>query len=245
MLLLKLIEVDQPTGCVLYLLTRLSDKKPKVPIGCLDVIRETIASYGAKSFPVKDVLNALGPAFNSGNAEARDMAMALLVELYKWVGKAAQKVVDSLRTAQQETFNTLVASIASQKPPEPTKRLRKDGPPPPPKASGLPTEDVSAKAPNPPPPLDALDAREFVDEVDLVKKLKGTDFASLVAAEKWDEQLKGLTLVIDAIGPTPKVKKGSDVGDIVAACKNFLRNGHLTVMSHAIKILALLADGMR
>ena len=245
MLLLKLIEVDQPTGCVLYLLTRLGDKKPKVPIGCLDVIREAISSYGVKSFPVKDVLNALGPAFNSGNAEARDMAMSLLVELYKWVGKATQKVVDSLRTAQQESFNTLIASIAGQKPPEPTKRLRKDGPPPPPKASSIPSEDVSAMVSRPPPPSESVDAREFVDEVDLMKKLKGTDFASLVAAEKWDEQLKGLNLVIDAIGPTPKVKKGSDIGDIVAACKNFLRNGHLTVMSNAIKILALLADGMR
>ena len=53
MLLLKLIEVDQPTSCVLYLLTRLGDKKPKVPTGCLDLIREAISSFGIKSFPVK------------------------------------------------------------------------------------------------------------------------------------------------------------------------------------------------
>lgn len=243
MLLLKLIEVDQPTSCVLYLLTRLGDKKPKVPTGCLDLIREAISSFGIKSFPVKDILNALGPAFSSSNAEARDMAMALLVELYKWVGKATQKVVDSLRTAQQETFNSLTAALAGQKAPEPTKRLRKDGPPPQKRASMSAEEEPASNKTSA--PSSSVDAREFVDEVDLNKKLKATEFSSLVAAEKWDEQLKGLNLVIEAIGPTPKIKKGTDIGDIVTACKNFLRNGHMSVMSHAIKILTLLADGMR
>ena len=35
--------------------------------------------------------------------------------------------------------------------------------------------------------------------------------------------------MIDFIGPTPKIKPGSDVHDIVQVCKGFLRQGHVQV----------------
>jgi hypothetical protein len=81
----------------------------------------------------------------------------------------------------------------------------------------------------------------------LPKKLKSSEYSTLVASEKWSEQLKALQLVIDALGPTPKVKSGCDVHDVVAACKNFLRipGSHLTVLVASLRVLALLAEGMR
>lgn len=39
-------------------------------------------------------------------------------------------------------------------------------------------------------------SREYVDDVDLMKKIKASEFAALVAEEKWSEQLRGLQLVI-------------------------------------------------
>jgi hypothetical protein len=39
-------------------------------------------------------------------------------------------------------------------------------------------------------------SREYVDDVDLMKKVKASEFAALVAEEKWSEQLRGLQLVI-------------------------------------------------
>ncbi len=39
-------------------------------------------------------------------------------------------------------------------------------------------------------------SREYVDDVDLMKKVKASEFATLVAEEKWSEQLRGLQLVI-------------------------------------------------
>ena len=91
------------------------------------------------------------------------------------------------------------------------------------------------------------DARDFLEEVDLPKKLKSSEYSTLVASEKWSEQLKALQLVIDALGPTPKIKSGCDVHEVVAACKNFLRipGSHLTVLVASLRVLALLAEGMR
>ncbi len=41
-----------------------------------------------------------------------------------------------------------------------------------------------------------LDGREFIEEIDLNKRLKGTEFMTLVADEKWSEQLKGLQILV-------------------------------------------------
>jgi hypothetical protein len=37
----KLMEVDEASACCLFLLTKLADKKPKIPPTCLDVIKES------------------------------------------------------------------------------------------------------------------------------------------------------------------------------------------------------------
>lgn len=47
---------------------------------------------------------------------------------------------------------------------------------------------------------DAMDAREFVEEVDLLKRLKATSYQELIGDEKWSEQLKALQLIIEIIG---------------------------------------------
>ena len=59
--------------------------------------------------------------------------------------------------------------------------------------------------------------------------------------------MKALQLVIDGLGPTPKIKSGCDVHDIVAACKGFLRQpgSHLQVLMGSMKVITLLAEGMR
>lgn len=46
----------------------------------------------------------------------------------------------------------------------------------------------------------AIDPREFVEEVDLNKRLQKTDYNTLIREEKWNEQLKALQIVIDIIG---------------------------------------------
>jgi len=255
-LLLKLIEVEDGTACTQYLLTRLGDKKPKIPATSLDVIREGIELFGVRAFPVKEILKALPSAFNSTIGATRDATMSLLVELYRWIGQAPlQALVDGLRTAQKSDFEKIIAEKAeSFGPLLPKLYLRKDRP-----AEGTVVDPEGGKAGRPAPGGAAAgqigrgaphgsscsDGREYVEEVDLPKKLKSTEYLSLLADEKWSEQLKGLQLVIDAIGPLPKIRPDCDVQDILSAAKGFLRQGHLQVQVSSLRILALLADGMR
>ena len=81
------MEITDPVQCVSYLLTRLADKKPKIPPMCLEIVKEALVMFGVKGFPVKDVIKALPTAFNSSNNLLRDAAMDLTVEMHKWIGK--------------------------------------------------------------------------------------------------------------------------------------------------------------
>lgn len=244
-LLLKIMEITDPVQCVSYLLTRLADKKPKIPPLCLEIVKEALVMFGVKGFPVKDVIKALPTAFNSNNNLLRDAAMDLTVEMHKWIGVAPlQALVDSLRTAQKTDFEKILSERVDTGRPVPTVYTRKERP-----AVGQVLEEVSTttttKDKQPVSDLSGDGGREYVDEVDLVKKLKSSEFSNLIAEEKWSEQLKGLQLVVDFIGPVPKIKAGSDVHDIVSHCKAFLRQGHLQLQLVSLKILLLLADGLR
>lgn len=252
-LLYKLMEIDTPTACVTYLLTRLGDKKPKIPPTCLDVIKDAITMFGARSFPVKEILKAVPTVLNGNNSAARESCMHLMVELHRWIGAAPfVSLVESLRSAQKTEFETLVAAHADTPAPVPTIYLRKEQG----QAAAAAAEGGSSNVPAQKAggasagaaaggSGGGIDSREFVDEVDLNKKLGKTEYATLIAEEKWSEQLKGLQLVLDAIGPVPKIQRGADVQDIVATCKGFLRQGHVQLQVSSLKILAQFADGMR
>jgi cytoskeleton-associated protein 5 len=241
------MEVDDPSICSGILISKLSDKKPKVPPTCLELLKEGIVSFGARCFPIKDILGSMGPVLNGSNGAAREAAMSLMVELQRWIGKAPfNSLLESLRPAQKTDFERLCGeadAASGGSTPVPSLYLRKNRPAPGSVATEVVTSvkagKVSASA------AGGIDAREFVEEVDLNKKLKSTDYSSLITEEKWSEQLRALQLVIDAIGPTPKLKAGTDVGDIIGECKGFLRQGHIQLQVSSLKIIALLADGLR
>ena len=132
-LIMKLMEVDDPTICAGILLSKLADKKPKVPATCLELLKEGMIAFGARSFPIKDVIAAMAPVLNSSNGPAREAAMALIVELQRWIGKSPfTSLVEGMRTAQKSEFEKLCGDIEAQGlgTPTPTLYLRKSRPAP-------------------------------------------------------------------------------------------------------------------
>lgn len=41
-----------------------------------------------RAFPVKDIISALGPVLSGNNSAAREVAMALMVDMTRWIGKS-------------------------------------------------------------------------------------------------------------------------------------------------------------
>lgn len=236
-LILKLIEVDDPLICTTFLLTKLADKKPKIPPTCLEVIKEAVVAFGAKPFPIKEILAALPAVMNGVNGPAREAAMDLMLEISKWIGVAPfHSLLESIRAVQKADFEKSVAERDAQGPAAliPTVWLRSQRP-----APGTDMTALMSKA------KEASDGRDYIEDIDLNKKLRSTEYATLIVEEKWSEQLKALTLVIDILGPTPKIKPGCDVGDVVAVCKGFLRQGHVQLQVSSLKIISLFCNGLR
>jgi hypothetical protein len=230
-LLLKLMEIDEPSACTAVLLGKLSDKKPKIPPMCLEIIKEGIGLFGAKAFPIRDIIAKMGDVMNKGTSDTRAAAMTLMLEITKWIGTAPfAAVLDSIKPVQKAEFETFCAARDPEEAkPRPSLYLRKE------RAAAIRAEESSessttagggggsSKKAAAGSEDEDEDAREYVQEVDLLRVLKASEYSKLVAEEKWSEQLKGLQLVIDAVGPTPKIKPGSDLYEIVAVCKGFLR----------------------
>ena len=50
------------------------------------MIKEGIALFGARAFPLKELIASLGPVLNGNNGPAREIALSLMVELTRWIG---------------------------------------------------------------------------------------------------------------------------------------------------------------
>jgi cytoskeleton-associated protein 5 len=133
-LCLKLMELDEAGPVTAVLLSKLGDKKPKVPPTCLEIIKEGVGLFGARAFPVRDIIGSLAAVLNGTNGPAREVALALMVDMSIWIGRAPfNSVLDGIRTAQKTEFEKLVAEREAEsagKSMSPSLWLKKDRPAP-------------------------------------------------------------------------------------------------------------------
>src|SRR3546814_1721128 len=64
-------------------LSQLSNKKPKIPPVCVELLVDAITAFGRRAMPVKQLINQLPTMFESTNSGVRDKAMTLIVEIAK------------------------------------------------------------------------------------------------------------------------------------------------------------------
>lgn len=230
--ILKVMEVADLSACSLMLITKLGDKRPKIPPSCIDIICEGMVLFGIGSFPVKDILKELPAVFNGNNSQARDAAMKLLLELHRWTGKTPiQPVLDGLRTAQQAEFEKLLAEVVAA-PVVPTLYTKRD------RLAIESGATIASRGPQ-------TNARAFCEEMDLGKRLKTTDFADLIASEKWSDQNTALLLLQKTMGPTPVLKHNQSIHDIVGQLHGFLKAGHVQVQMLSLRILGTIAESLQ
>ena len=74
-LLLKMMEVDDCNSIAPILISKLNDKKPKIPPACLEVLKEGIIAFGAKAFPVKEIIASFRHVLDGSNAAARELVL--------------------------------------------------------------------------------------------------------------------------------------------------------------------------
>ncbi len=92
----------------------------------------------------------------------------------------------------------------------------------------------------------SLDPYELADPVDLLAKLgaPGAEFYPKLNAAKWSERVEALQFACKAVGDVPKLVPG-DYADLVRALKLQVGHSHFQVANTAIRLLGLLASGLR
>jgi cytoskeleton-associated protein 5 len=89
-------------------LTKLSDKRPKIPPLCIDVIKEGVIAFGAKVFPIKEIIAGIVAVLNGSNGGARESSFSLMIEMTRWIGRVPfNAMLENIRSAQKTEFEKL------------------------------------------------------------------------------------------------------------------------------------------
>lgn len=241
-LLMKIIEVNEPKIVMEVLYNNLKNKKPKAAIFCFEVLLEIINNFGLQELNFKELISKITEHFNNTNNVIRDLCMEILTSLYKLIGNAPLgSLLESLRPAQKTEFERLCQEInekgegiSMNNPPAPIIILRKN-------VSSISSSNTSGSSSG-----GTANLKDFIEEVDLIKKLKGTDYLTLLNSHKWSEQVKGLDLIINSIGPIPKIKYNTIISELLVILNNLLKNNntHIQVQIKCIKVVDLFFEGI-
>ena len=261
--LLKFIECDTPPPIVSALLDALTHKKPKVPPACVECITACLQAFGRVEFPVASVTAKLRVMFDSSSAPLRKAATALTVELHGLFGDVISSPAGPLKDIKPALLKEVLAKIESATP-ESTPQLREfiglrsasggsgsggGGRNPSGRTSGTGAAG-GQPAGDAPPALDAWDIAPFVDLIGALKALKFNTQSLHDASLKWGEKKAALEVILQAIGPLPKLAAPTDetkpaMSELVKDVRALSADSHQAVATAAVRVLGALACGLR
>ncbi|KAG2781978.1 Cytoskeleton-associated protein 5 [Phytophthora cactorum] len=226
---------------VTALLEGTNNRKPKVPPACATSILDALKEYGPRVVPLQAIKTAL-PKLMEGAVKVRPIAMSIMVEIHRWTGPAlVQDIVANLRQAQQTEFEEQTKDVAPGQA-APTKFVRGAKPA---KAAGGAAGKVSSGASSAAEPAaPAFDPRDFAETVDLLAKLPKSEFKAKLALPKWSEKVEALKIVLELIGPIPKLANG-DYYELVSTLKALTNDSNVNIVAKSIEVFGALADGLR
>ncbi|KAL3661983.1 hypothetical protein V7S43_012790 [Phytophthora oleae] len=226
---------------VTTLLEGTNNRKPKVPPACATSILDALKEYGPRVVPLQAIKTAL-PKLMEGAVKVRPIAMSIMVEIHRWTGPAlVQDIVANLRQAQQTEFEEQIKDVVPGQA-APTKFVK--GSKPAKAAGGIGGKASSAASATAEPAPAAFDPRDFAETVDLLAKLPKTEFKAKLALPKWSEKVEALKIVLELIGPVPKLANG-DYYELVSTLKPLTNDSNVNIVAKSIEVYGALADGLR
>lgn len=234
------IEAGAAEDTVAALIEGTKNKKPKVPPACVSSILEGMKAFGPRVVPVQ-VVKAVLPALCESTVNGvRPIALNILVEIHRWTGPSlVQDVVSNLRQAQQTEYEALTKDVVAGQA-QPTKFVRGAKP------AAVPGRAAAKGGAGGSQPAAgaAFDPREFAETVNLLEKLPKTEFRTKLAQPKWSEKVEALKIVLDLIGPVPKLANG-EYYELVNTLKLLSNDSNVNIVAKSIEVLGALADGLR
>lgn len=249
-LVLKLMEVGSDVSSVTTVVTLLVDqglgsKKPKIVQLSASLILEACYSFGAAALPLAAIVSALPNVLTHSNKKIRDCGLEIVAEFCRAL-QSKEPMVDVIAKMQKSQAKDLDSLLTNQPEPSRTKvGLRCQ------RASGGSAVASAADA------LAALQAggaqleqEKYANRaaVNLIENVKQTEYASKLGLTKWSEKVGALDILVKCGGEKPyklsQPTSSSNYSPIVSDMKGLLTHTHFAVVSKAMEVLTMLAQGV-
>ena len=129
-------EVEAHEKVIEQLLGGLTQKNPKVVSGCVAIVTNCLAAFGAKVIKVSPLLKAILPLLDHRDKEVRDQGKRLIVESFRWIGDVMKVQLTGLKPVQLTELETVFGNLEGVGRAKPERWLRSAGPPRQEKAEG-------------------------------------------------------------------------------------------------------------
>ncbi|KAK4473779.1 hypothetical protein MN116_003117 [Schistosoma mekongi] len=239
--LLMLVEIERHELVIEELMKGLSNKNPKVVVGCLQTLREALSLFGQTVVPMKPLFKEFGRLLDDRDQGVRNETKNLIVEVYRWIGVGAKDLLKDIKPVVMTELNELFNSLPPGKPVR-LRYLRSQKP----KEiiSDIGTETVSADAYVPSEiPANHIDLDDMITPVEVLSKIPN-EYWQQIEEKKWQDRRDALE-AIERITNVPRIAPGDFTNLVKSLVQVVNKDTNIILVALAAKILGQIARGLK
>lgn len=235
------IEVEKYETVFEELSKCLNNKTPKIVIGAIALIRESLKQFGPKVVKMGVFGKSLTALLEHKDPNIREEAKQLTIEMFRWSKDAIKPLIQSIKPVLMNELDEEFNKVRDEKP-RPTRCLRSEQIP-----NEVEEEEICDNNDGPvqsKPDEPEADPFDMYEPAEILSKVP-SDFFEKVESKKWQDRKEAVESLSNLICPNPKLLPG-EYGDIVKVLKKLVgKDANVVVVGLAAKCLADLAGRLR
>ena len=247
-LVLKLMEVSLDGAASVHSTVQVlvsegfTSKKPKLVQTAVSLVLESALHFGACSLPLASIVSGIPKVLSNANATVRKNGLMIVAELCRALGSKdpIQGLFDGMKPAQVVEVDAMLESQPKSAPIKTGLRNSKKG------SKGSVADSLAVLQAG----SEAMKAQQFAARpaVDVIGKVKKSEYASLLVMPKWSQKVAALEIVLECGGEKPyklaQPSNSTNYAPLISDMKGLFGHTHFAVVSKAVLVLAMFASGV-
>lgn len=237
--LMWFIEWDSGEPILDELIILYTHRVPKIIVGALSATKEIVKQFGAKSVNLKDVIKVIPAVCGHADGKVRAECMALVGEIYKWLGDGfADVILPQLKPVQQKELETEFTKLKGTKAKQ--ERLLRS------QRAALEKEEANRAADD----ADMTDTAEddngedaLADTIEPVAIQIPPELSEQLSSSKWKDRKEALESFLPIVS-VPRLKS-TDYSEAIRLMAKCMKDANIQVVSLAANIIEKFATGLR
>jgi len=244
-IILMYIEIEKHEIVFEELLKCLENKTPKIVVGSVGHLKESLKQFGPKIYKLPSLIKILPSLLEHKDPNIREESKQLTIEIYKWLKDGLRPQLQSLKPVLLNELEEEFGKVNQTPKPTVTRYLRSEQ---------VRTEEAvecentveqtDGLATSKAPVELEIDPYDLYEPAEILSKIPA-DFYEKLEAKKWQDRKEALVTLQSLINPHLKLMHG-DYGELVKALKKLVsKDTNVVVVGLAAKALADLANKLR